>query len=269
MLHEIYPKQFINHYQNRQPMPTDIVFDYHQQEICLHPDQTFFQVKDIKPKDIQHFLFCIDNIGFYLGDLSDYPCKTLPIFMARTYQPKHLGYACAVGYQFHQWIEQNQFCGKCGTKLKHNPHLQALDCPHCGNQVFPRLNPAVIVGILNPRNELLVTKYASGPYSKHALVAGYCEFGETVEETVKREVKEETGLNVFGLQYYKSQPWPFSSSLLFGFWCRTDTYELNIDHSELKEGEWKTKDDFFDTLDGSSLTSEMIRLFQSGYIYDL
>ena len=83
-----------------------------------------------------------------------------------------------------------------------------------------RFRLLLFVGITNDNGQILVTKYAHGHYQSYALVAGYYEFGETIEETVKREVKEETGLDVTDIQYYKSQPWSFSSSLLFGFWCK-------------------------------------------------
>ena len=94
---------------------------------------------------------------------------------------------------------------------------RAMRCPNCGNLVYPRINPVVIVAIKNDQDELLVTKYAHASYSKFALVAGFIEIGETSEEAAIREAKEETGLDITDLTFYKDQPWGFSSSLIFTY----------------------------------------------------
>lgn len=107
--------------------------------------------------------------------------------------------------------------GRCGTHLVHDMVERMVRCPQCGAMEFPKLFPAVIVGIVDSeRNKVLVSRYANREYKRYALIAGFCEMGETVEETVHREVMEEVGLRVKNLRYYKSQPWPPSSSLLFG-----------------------------------------------------
>ena len=139
-----------------------------------------------------------------------------------------------------------------------------MRCPHCSNIVYPKISPAVIVGVTNDKGQILVTKYARGHYQSYALVAGYYEIGETIEETVKREVKEETGLDVTDIQYYKSQPWSFSSSLLFGFWCKAQGDQpIQMDENELRVARWADRDEEINTLDNASLTSEMIQYFKS------
>ena len=87
--------------------------------------------------------------------------------------------------------------------------------------VFPKIAPAVIVGVTNGR-KILMTKYANREYKRYALIAGFTEIGETAEETVAREVKEEVGLSVKNIRYYKSQPWGFDSNLLLGYFCELD-----------------------------------------------
>lgn len=91
-----------------------------------------------------------------------------------------------------------------------------MRCEHCGQMEFPKICPAVIIGVTDG-NRLLMSKYAGRDYKKYALIAGFAEIGETIEETVQREVMEEVGLKVKNLRYYKSQPWSFSDTLLFGF----------------------------------------------------
>lgn len=112
---------------------------------------------------------------------------------------------------------------------------------------------------------LLVTQYAGRPYKNYALIAGFAETGETIEETVLREVKEETGITVKNLEFYKSQPWGFSDSLLFGFFCDLDgTDELIVDKTELATALWVQREDLPDDEETVSLTMEMMTLFKKG-----
>jgi NAD+ diphosphatase len=96
-----------------------------------------------------------------------------------------------------------------------------MQCTECHNIVYPRISPAVIVAVMDG-NRILMTKYAGRVFKKYALIAGYAEIGETLEETVRREVMEEVGLKVKNIRYYKSQPWAFDDSLLSGFFCELD-----------------------------------------------
>ena len=142
---------------------------------------------------------------------------------------------------------------------------RAMRCAKCGNIVYPKIMPAVIVGIRNEKDQILLTRYAHSTYTKFALVAGFAEIGETIEDTVRREVKEETGLDVDQLSFYKSQPWAFSSTLLFGFWAHADSHQkISMDDGELKEADWYDRDVNVDNLDQASLTAEMIRAFKKG-----
>ena len=138
-------------------------------------------------------------------------------------------------------------------------------CPDCGKTVYPRIDPAVIVGITNG-DKILLTKYrgrANNP--RYALVAGYCETGETAEDTVRREVFEEVGLRVKNIRYYKSQPWPFSSSLLLGYTCELDGDDtITLEEDELSLAEWVEREDLPDRSRDISLTSEIMETFRTG-----
>ena len=138
-----------------------------------------------------------------------------------------------------------------------------LRCPACGNLIFPRINPVVITAVTDG-DDLLLSTYAGRGYTNYALIAGYAEIGETIEDCVCREVMEETGLTVHNLRYYKSQPWSFSGSLLFGFFCDTDEKTIRLDRDELKSAVWKKPEDSFDVPGTASLTSEMIHVFREG-----
>ena len=117
----------------------------------------------------------------------------------------------------------NQVCRftvyRCGSghKTVHSSTERALKCPSCGHLIYPRIVPAVIVGVKND-DKILLTKYRKG-FTPFALIAGFTEIGETLEETVAREVMEEAGIRVKNIQYYKSQPWGVVDDLLAGFYC--------------------------------------------------
>ena len=123
--------------------------------------------------------------------------------------------------------------------------------------------PAVIVGICND-DKILVTKYRTG-FAHYALVAVFTEIGETLEETVQREVLEETGLRVKNIRYYKSQPWGIVDDILAGFYCDVDgDTDIHMDESELKLAEWKTREELELQPDDFSLTNEMMLMFKNG-----
>ena len=193
-----------------------------------------------------------------------------PLRVLRNAAPQHLGFAGALGAQLSQWYRDNRRCGRCGAILDLAPDARELRCPACGNIVYPKISPAVIVG-LTCNDKLLLTKYAGREYTRHALVAGYVEVGETLEECVAREVMEEVGLRVASTRYYKSQPWPFSSSILVGFYAEVDPDPVTgeppapmVDMCELKEAEWFCREDLPEWGDRASLTCEMIREFRLG-----
>ena len=158
------------------------------------------------------------------------------------------------------------------TPLEHDVNERMMHCPRCGNMIFPRINPSVIVAVTHG-DYLLLTQYANRPgATRTALIAGFTEFGETAEQTVHREVMEEVGLKIKNLRYYKSQPWGISGGgLLLGYWCELDGDEtIHLDNFELADGAWVSREelrrDYRDN--GVALTSEMIARFAAGREYE-
>ena len=138
-----------------------------------------------------------------------------------------------------------------------------LYCPSCGNQVYPTISPAVIIAVTH-NGKLLMSKYAGRDYKKFALIAGFNEIGETIEETVHREVMEEVGLRVKNLSYYKSQPWPFTGTLLMGFFCELDGDDdrITLEEDELSEAGWYLPEDVPEDEEKIALTREMMIVFK-------
>ena len=141
-----------------------------------------------------------------------------------------------------------------------------MRCPACGNLVYPTSSPAGIVAVTHG-NRLLLTKYSRpGATRNYALIAGFAEIGEPLEDTVRREVMEEVGLPVKNIRFYKSQPWSFSSSLLSGFYCDLDTDDetVTLQEDELGEGTWFDRENLPQGGSAISLTHEMIERFRQG-----
>ena len=148
--------------------------------------------------------------------------------------------------------------------MKHDTKERMMYCPSCGRREYPVLMPAVIVGITNG-DKIICSKYEGRSFKQYALIAGFAEIGETIEETVQREVMEEVGLKVKNLRYYKSQPWSFSGTLLFGFFCDVDGDDtLTVDHKELSIAQWFERDQIIGQDTDSSLTNEMMMVFAAG-----
>ena len=180
-------------------------------------------------------------------------------------KPAWLRYGALTAWQVTGWYINNRYCGRCGNMMQHSGKERAVICPVCGNTNYPKLCPVVIVGVIHDE-KILLTKYAArGAYANYALVAGFAEIGETVEETVQREVMEETGLKVKNLRYYKSQPWAYSESLLFGFFCETEgEAAVTVDGEELSSAKWAEREAVPQYGDEISLTYEMMSQFRKG-----
>ena len=166
------------------------------------------------------------------------------------------------------WYRDARYCGRCGEKLVHDGNERMMRCPKCGNMIFPRINPSVIVAVTHG-DYLLLTKYANRPgATRTALVAGFTEFAESFEQTVRREVMEEVGLKVKDLRYYRCQPWGISGNIMMGYWCRLDGDDdtIHLDNFELADGAWVSREELREnyTGNGIALTSEMIAEFAAG-----
>ena len=170
----------------------------------------------------------------------------------------------AAGESLWRWYGANRFCGRCGTQMRHGDTERSRVCPACGNTVYPKICPAVIVAV-HDGDRLVLTKYRGRPFKKFALIAGFNEIGESIEDTVRREVMEEVGLKVKNLRFYKSQPWTFTDTLLMGFYAQLDGDDtITIQEDELSEGAWYHRAEIPSDYSPISLTGEMIEMFRTG-----
>ncbi|MBQ9007824.1 MAG: NAD(+) diphosphatase [Clostridia bacterium] len=179
--------------------------------------------------------------------------------------PKWHLFALYTAYHLMEWYTVNRYCGKCGGKMEKDRTERAMFCPVCKRKVYPRINPAVIIGVING-DRLLLTRYRNGN-GMNALVAGFTEIGESFEETVAREVMEETGLRVRNIRYYKSQPWGIAEDILAGYYCEVDGDDrIRMDQNELRYAEWVKREEIELQPQSYSLTNEMMQEFKEGRI---
>ena len=184
----------------------------------------------------------------------------------RSQAEKELCFAVYTAYHLYQWYRNNQFCGRCGRRVEPDRTERMLFCRQCGNQIYPKIAPAVIVAVTDG-DRILLSKYAGREYKRYALIAGFTEIGETAEETVCREVMEEVGLRVKNIRYYKTQPWGIDSNFLIGYFAQLDgDAAIRIDEKELAAAEWVDRAQLKDMDDGFSLTREMMRAFYEGEV---
>ncbi|MCR5453232.1 MAG: NAD(+) diphosphatase [Lachnospiraceae bacterium] len=213
------------------------------------------------------YLFSLDDKRFFLQvETSDTVIEGFSFLSVRDIRDNYSGkeiFAVFTAYHLNKWYADNCFCGRCSAKLTFGEKERSLVCPDCKNTIYPRINPAVIVGVKN-KNKLLITRYKNG-YAHNALVAGFTEIGETLEETVSREVMEEAGVKVKNIRYYKSQPWGMAQDILMGFYCEVDGDDtIRMDENELKYAKWVEREEIVLQPNNLSLTNEMMRMFKEG-----
>ena len=140
------------------------------------------------------------------------------------------------------WHRRNGFCGVCGcaTRPIQGGHVRVCASEDCGEQHFPRTDPAVIM-LVTDGERILLGRQSAWPPLVYSTLAGFVEPGESLEEAVKREVHEETGVEIDEVHYHSSQPWPFPSSLMLGFTARAKTREIRFSSDELEDARWFTR----------------------------
>lgn len=279
MIQDIEPKIFNNNFKHQKAKISDVFLSYQGDTVLIKEDKdklwypSFADFQEKYPSLIEkaQFLFTINEINYYLVDeqcldsVEGWIYVNVQRFRS---EPKYWrSFAGAVGWQLNRWYADHKFCSRCQTPLKKSDKERMLYCDSCSLQIYPKISPAVIVGVYD-KNRLLLTKYAGREHVRHALIAGFAEIGESLEQTVHREVLEEAGLKVKNLKFYKSQPWPFTDTLLAGFFAELDGDDaITLETDELSLGIWVERENIpiEDELQ-MSLTSEMISAFKKNTI---
>jgi|HubBroStandDraft_6_1064221.scaffolds.fasta_scaffold188827_2 NAD+ diphosphatase len=139
--------------------------------------------------------------------------------------------------QLVDWAKTHRFCGRCAVPTVRVAEERAMRCPACGLLAYPRISPAVIV-LVRRADQALLARGVRFPLPFYSALAGFVEVGETLEETVAREVHEEVGIEVDRIRYFGSQPWPFPHSLMIGFSADWKSGEIAADAREIVDAQW-------------------------------
>ena len=220
------------------------------------------------------YVFRLQDVNYFIwwgeaGEPADPSYAYEAKMSLRQLTSKNIAFGIMTAWHLFDWYRSNRFCGRCGTKTVHDSKERMMRCPHCNNMIFPKIAPSVIVGVTHG-DRLLLSKYANRNYTRYGMIAGFTEIGETVEETVIREVMEEVGLKVKNIRYYKTQPWGVTGGLLIGYYCDLDGDDetITLDQDELATAEFFPRNELPAHDDGISLTREMIRVFEEGHDRD-
>ena len=139
--------------------------------------------------------------------------------------------------QLLEWDRSHQFCGACATPTVREAHERARRCPACGHSAYPRISPAMMCLVTRGR-DILLARNVNFPPGRYSALAGFVEAGESIEETISREVREEVGIEVKHPKYFASQSWPFPHSLMIAFTAEYAGGELTPNGHEIAEAEW-------------------------------
>lgn len=275
MIQDIEPLELNNQYIQCKPQDDDRVFYFDGERLLINRDEMdrlelplVADFREAGYRENYRYLFDISGIRYFLftGEI----LGTLRGFKYESYRAlrqitsKDICFAAATAYHLFVWYRDNKFCGRCASPLIHSDTERMLKCPLCGNEVYPKIAPAVIVGVCDG-DKILLTKYAGRVYKRYALIAGFTEIGETPEQTVHREVMEEVGLEVCNIRYYKSQPWGADSNLLLGYFADLDgSSNVSLDTDELATAQWFDRWNIPIEDDHISLTRDMVETFKAG-----
>ena len=169
------------------------------------------------------------------------PWRFVPLRSLLSRFTKHDASLSAHVAQIVAWRANHRHCGRCGEPTHDSETENARCCGSCGYTTYPRISPAIIVGVL--RDDRLLLARNRRHDSMFSILAGFVEPGESLEDTVSREIAEEVSLEVSNIRYFGSQPWPFPDSLMVGFLADYGSGEINVDGEEIMEAGWYRPDE--------------------------
>lgn len=225
--------------------------------------------EDLKGLDLtpirQQFFGSLDEQACYVAELSDGAqipdaFKFVSIFQIFNLFEKHVVQAAGLANHLVHWNQNHQYCGKCGNATEKKTDERARICPKCGLINYPRLSPAIIVAVCRD-DQILLANSKRFPAKFYSVLAGFVEPGETLEACVKREVREEVGIDVKNIRYFGSQPWPFPDSLMIGFTAEYAAGEIRVDGTEIADAGWFSVDDLPSIPSEISIAGRLIEWF--------
>ncbi|MGD9162760.1 MAG: NAD(+) diphosphatase [Desulfobacteraceae bacterium] len=246
---------FVSDFKHPEEIKSDSLwFMVHEQKIIVFSENEVISIPEYKCLKENNI---VSEHTQYMGTYNDVPCYAAEITATdglsecfAVHPPLSLVNEIGVDLvriaglasQFINWSRNHKFCGKCGKLTDDKNDERAKICTDCGQVYYPRLSPAIIVAVIKD-GRLLMGNSPRFPSKFYSVLAGFVEPGETLEECVKREVREEVGIEVKNIRYFGSQPWPFPDSLMIGFTAEHESGEIKIDEKEISDAGWFARDE--------------------------
>lgn len=229
-----------------------LYFIYYDKEVLVQNSGDTIQMPT---KEVVEALSTGLKNSYYLGELEGKACICGKIEEAQGIQEdfsfiplndpiwevdEQLYFVAIKAMQLMGWDENTKYCGRCGSAYERKEDERAKICPHCGKIEYPRISPAIIVGITRG-DDILLAHNAHFKEGLYSIIAGFVEQGETLEQAVKREVYEEVGIKVKNITYVSSKPWSASDSIMLGFTAEYESGEIQVDGKEIIDAGWYNK----------------------------
>lgn len=184
----------------------------------------------------------IEALGFSKDDIVPEGYARMPIRESFAQMDTEEVFHLARAKALLEWRANTKFCGRCGKPLEEHDTLTARTCPECGNLIFPRIEPCIIV-LVHKDDKILLARHVQRNQDIYACIAGFMEAGENAEHAVAREIFEETGIKVKNIRYFGSQSWPFPSQLMLGFTAEYESGDMTLQEDEIADARWFSRDD--------------------------
>ena len=255
----LYENYQIDFNDNITPTADDYLFVFNEnRELYLNENKKL-------PESLDDFKI---NFCLYIGNYKSKRTFAVNVETDESFYPLHevyelshdLYHIAGKAVLVNDWYISHRFCGRCGTPTQLDEKDMMLKCPNCGQNHYPRIAPAIIVAI-RKGNELLMAKHSYHDNIRYALIAGFVEPGESIEEAVHREVLEEVGVKIKNLKYQRSQSWPFPNSLMLGFTAEYESGEIKVDGDEIVKAQWFKKDEIIRYGSDISISDWLIQSF--------
>ena len=253
----------------------DLWFIFRGDKLLVRPTETRAEVPD--SQDItgldqhiisSHYLGTLNGLNCYTAEIDDNAAD--PDGMSFQELRALLGLleadffsAAGRAFQIIHWERTHQFCGRCGGRNRLKDDERARECTQCGLVIYPEISPAIIVAVARGA-EILLARSHRFRNAFYSVLAGFVESGETFEETVRREVREEVGIELKNIRYFGNQPWPFPNSLMVGFMADYESGEIRIDESEIVDAGWFASNNLPDLPRTGTIARRLIDFFIEG-----
>ncbi len=213
----------------------------------------------------RHFIGYLDDAPLYAVSVSNeqtmIPDTTFTDLRALfSVMNMQLFEAISRAFQIVNWSDSNKYCGFCGSELQLDKKERALKCPNCDSPlVYPKISPCIIT-LIHKDKSILLAHNKNFPVNLYSTIAGFIEAGESAEACLKREVKEEVGIEVHNIKYFQSQSWPFPGQLMLGYFAEHKSGEITPDNDEIDDAQWFEVDNLPNTPPpGVSISGDLIQ----------